>query len=311
MNLSAAQRPVLLIGGKGGVGKTTCSAAIATQLANRGHKTLIITSDLSPSLSDIFKTPIGDHITAIGPNLDAYEISQDAIVAWWRKQFGRDFADILSHIVDIEALDKGSQHQLLDYIGSAPSLREETMLDIIRDLAEDRGYERVVWDTAPAGETLNLLGMPKNIRKHIRAGARVFEGLDKIGKHLTGQRSIAAIMDDWALASERISRFIHERSMFVIVSNPEALVVNQVERMIAMLTEYQLPIRGLVINRVIEQTDSPSLVEMRKMQATYIEDLKRLAGDHPLVTLPLSLTEIRGIPRLQEIGEILTEGLTL
>ena len=311
MDATTVQRPVLLVGGKGGVGKTTCSAAIATQLAASGIRTLIITSDLSPSLSDVFDTVIGDRVTTIGANLDAYEISQDAIVAWWRKQFGKDFTDILSHIVDVEALDRGSQHQLLDYIGSAPSLREETMLDVIRDMAEGREYDRVVWDTAPAGETLNLLSMPQNIRKHIRAGAKVFEGLDMIGKRLIGKRSIAAIMDDWARASERISRFIHERSSFVIVSNPEALVVNQVERMMATLEEFQLPIHGLVINCVIEQIDSPSLIEMRKVQATYIEDLKRMAGDRPFVILPRSLTEIRGIPKLQEIGGKLLKELAL
>src|SRR5271169_5628130 len=201
-------RPVLLVGGKGGVGKTTCSAAIATSYADSGMKTLIITSDLSPSLSDIFEQAIGDTVTEVSKNLDAYEINQEAVVAWWRKRFGQDFSDILAHLIDIEALDSESHHQVLDYIGSAPSLREETMLDIIRDLAENRGYDRIVWDTAPAGETLNLLDMPRNIRKHIRAGAKVFEGLDRIGKQLLGKRSIAGIMDGWIEASELIVRFI-------------------------------------------------------------------------------------------------------
>ncbi|MGE5174618.1 MAG: ArsA-related P-loop ATPase, partial [Betaproteobacteria bacterium] len=77
-----SQRSVLLVGGKGGVGKTTCSAAIATQFAAQGHKTLIITSDLSPSLSDVFEQKIGDVITTVSANLDAYVISQEAIVAW-------------------------------------------------------------------------------------------------------------------------------------------------------------------------------------------------------------------------------------
>ena len=52
------------------------------------------------------------------------------------------------------------------------------------DLVERDSFDRVIWDTAPAGETLNLLAMPRFIRKHLTAGARVFEGLDKIGKHL-------------------------------------------------------------------------------------------------------------------------------
>ena len=79
---SKPQRSVFLVGGKGGVGKTTCSAAIAAHSAAIGIKTLIITSDLSPSLSDIFEQTIGDTITAVSKNLDAYEISQEAIVTW-------------------------------------------------------------------------------------------------------------------------------------------------------------------------------------------------------------------------------------
>lgn len=305
------QKPVLLIGGKGGVGKTTCSAAIAARLAARGHNILLITSDQTPSLSDIFQQQIGDVVTSVSANLDAYEISQEAIVAWWRRRFGRDFSDILAHLLDVEALDKDSRHQLLDYIGSAPSLREETMLDVIRDLAENRGYDRVVWDTAPAGETLNLLDMPGNIRKHIRAGAKVFESIDRIGKQLLGKRSIAAIMDDWVRVSEQISRLIHERSQFVIVSNPEALVVKQVARMMATLNAYQMPVHGLIINCVVEDADSTSLAAIQKTQAGYMKELRSMAGARPVAVLPRSVIELRGIDRLQEVGEKLVAGLLL
>jgi len=307
----ARLKRVLLIGGKGGVGKTTCSAAIAARLASRGSRTLLITSDLTPSLSDILEQEIGDTIKAVAKNLDAYEISQEAIADRWKNKFGPDFYDILAHLIDVDALDAESRVMLLDYIGSAPSLREETMLDIIMDLAEDRGYERIVWDTAPAGETLNLLGMPNHIRKHLRAGARVYEGLDRIGKHLIGKRSIAGIMDEWTVLSEKISRFIHEKSTFVVVANPEALVVNQARRLIQTLSDYQLTIHGLIINRIIEQADSPSLETLRKTQTRYQDELKKIAGERPVVSLPLSLCGIRGLDQLQPVGELLVAGLLL
>jgi arsenite-transporting ATPase len=308
---TVTQKPVLLVGGKGGVGKTTCAAAIAAHMAAIGRKTLLITSDMTPSLSDVLERQIGNKVTAIGKNLDAYEVSQDSIVSWWRSRFGRDFSDILEHIVDMESLDRESQHQLIDYIGSAPSLREETMLDVIRDLSENRGYDQVVWDTAPAGETLNLLDMPTSIRKHLRAGARVFEGLDRIGKQLTGKRSIATIMDEWCRASEEISRFIHGRSAFLVVANPEALVVNQARRLMATLLDFNLTIHGFIINRIVAGADSSLLAALQNRQVAYIEELRRMAGERPIATLPLSLTEIRGLNRLQEIGESLHAELLL
>jgi arsenite/tail-anchored protein-transporting ATPase len=311
MNGENVQRPLLLVGGKGGVGKTTCSAAIAVRFASLGNRTLLLTSDLSPSLSDIFARKLGSSITRVADNLDAYEISQDSIAAHWKKRFGRDFYDILAVLIDIESLESESSHEIMDYIGSAPSLREETMLDIIVHLAADHGYDRIVWDTAPAGETLNLLGMPKIIKKHLRAGAKVFEGLDKIGKNLIGKRPIAGIMDEWVLVSEKIARFIHARSSFLVVANPESLVVDQARRLINTLVEYKLHIRGLVINKMIEEADSQLLAEMKTRQAKYVEELRSIAGSRRVAMLPVSFREIGGVAGLQAIGEKLVADLAL
>ncbi len=298
-------KPIMLFGGKGGVGKTTCSAAMASWFASRGQKSIIITSDMTPSLSDIFEEPIGDCVRNIEKNLYAIEISQEAIVARWKERFSRDFYDILSQLIDMKALDADSQHQLIDYIGSAPSLREETMLDLIVDIVDTGKYDRVVWDTAPAGETLNLLDMPRFIRKHLRAGARVFEGLDKIGKQIIGKRSISETMDEWMKVSERISRFIHDKTTFIIVANPEALVVNHVKRIIKTLKDYQVDLYGMVINRVIEQADSPSIRTIQELQGRYAAELKGMAGGLPVAFLPLSLWEIKGKKALQEAGAVL------
>ncbi len=302
-------KPVILFGGKGGVGKTTCSAAVASHCAASGEKTIVVTSDMTPSLSDIFEVAIGDTVTRIDNNLSAVEISQDAIVARWKEKFSRDFYDILSQLIDIDALDNESRHQLLDYIGSAPSLREETMLDLIVDLVEKGNYDRVIWDTAPAGETLNLLDMPAAIKKHLRAGAKVFEGLDKIGKQLIGRRSIADTMDEWIMISEKLARFVHDKTAFVVVSNPEALVVRHVERLMKTLTEFGLVIHGMVINCVIEAADSGTLRSMKQNQEQYMIELRRLAGSLPIAILPRSSVEIKGKEALRQAGEILCRQL--
>ncbi|MGD1074903.1 MAG: ArsA family ATPase [Thermodesulfovibrionales bacterium] len=305
------QRPMILFGGKGGVGKTTCSAAIALHFASSGLKTIILTSDMTPSLSDIFDEEIGDTAKEIDKNLHAVEIGQNAIVHAWKQKFGHDFYDILSHLIDVEGLDSESRHQVMDYIGSAPSLREETMLDLIVDMAESGRYDRIVWDTAPAGETLNLLAMPKYIRRHLRAGTRVFEGLDRIGKQITGKRSVADIMDEWISASERISHFLCERSTFIMVANPEALVVKQVRRVMETLKGYSLMIHGMVINRVVEHPDSESLKEVHDMQKTYLMELQDMTKGLSVAILPFSSKEMRGKKALTEAGERLSRELLL
>jgi len=304
-------KPVMLFGGKGGVGKTTCSAAVAAWCAAGGENTIVLTSDMAPSLSDIFGEQLGDTVKRIDKNLSAVEISQDAIVARWKVKFSRDFYDILSQLIDVDALDSESRHQLLDYIGSAPSLREETMLDLIVDMVEEGGYDRIIWDTAPAGETLNLLDMPRSIRKHLRAGAKVFEGLDKIGKQLIGRRSISDTMDEWITLSERIARFIRDRTTFVIVANPEELVVKNVVRLMKTLADYTLPVGGMVVNCVIESADSDILRQMSQNQEEHLSELRRLAGGLPFAILPRSLRGITGKEALRTAGEVLCRQLEI
>jgi anion-transporting ArsA/GET3 family ATPase len=99
--------------------------------------------------------------------------------------------------------------------------------------------------------------------------------------------------------------------MFVIVANPEALVVNQARRLMTTLLEYNLTVHGMIINRVIEHVDSASLAAIRKTQKGHIEELRRMAGERPVVILPLSFSEIRGVRQLQDIGKRLAAGLSL
>lgn len=291
---------MLLFGGKGGVGKTTCSAAVAAQCASMGVRTLILTSDMAPSLSDIFETRISGKPSAISENLFAAELSQETIVQRWKEKFGGDFQDIVSNLIDVDALDAESRHQILDYIGSAPSLREETMLDLIVDMAEGGRYGLVIWDTAPAGETLNLIDMPRKIRKHLTAGARVFEGLDKIGKGLTGRRPVSHIMDNWIAVSERISKFVHQRARFIIVTNPEGLVIKQTKRTLATLKEYNIRLHGMVINRVMGSGPA---------EEEHLQELIKMAGGLPVSVLPYSIGEIKGIKSLRELGGTLVRDL--
>ena len=305
------QPSLLLFGGKGGVGKTTCSAAIAVQSASRGVRTLHLTSDKAPSLSDVYGVEIGDRITSLGHDLDAMEISQEHIADIWKSKFGPDFHEILSHILDMDGMDGNSDVDLLDYIGTAPSLREETMLDMIVEMAAAGRYDTIIWDTAPAGETLNLLDMPRAMRAHLRAGARVYEAIDRITGKIVGKRTLAEIMEEWVVRSEGIARFLKREAAFIVVANPESLVVRQASRIIASLNGFGFPIRGLIINRVAVGDGSDFLTRMTENQGPYMEQLFALANGVPVAEVPFSLDEIRGVETLRTIGIRLAGDLLL
>ncbi|HBE45307.1 MAG TPA: hypothetical protein DDW17_07645, partial [Deltaproteobacteria bacterium] len=83
---------LIMIGGKGGVGKTTCAAAIAFHMAMEGRRVLIISSDPTPSLSDIFERNIGSHEVRIHETCELYglEISSDIVLIRWKDRFGKE-----------------------------------------------------------------------------------------------------------------------------------------------------------------------------------------------------------------------------
>jgi len=307
--MKSTEPKLLLFSGKGGVGKTTCSAAIAVKMATDGLRTLHITTDMAPSLSDVYGVEIGDNLTGIAGNLDAIEISQDRIARTWKDKFGPDFTEILSHLLDVDGMEQNGELDLLDYIGTAPSLREETLLDMIVEMVADGQYERVIWDTAPAGETLKLLNMPKLMKQHLKAGAKVYEAVDRLAGVVSHKRTLASIMQEWVVRSDGIARFLKENTHFIIVANPESLVVSQVVRIMASLEDTGFNLRGLIINRIAMEDGSEFLERMHRRQEPYIEQLISLAGTLPVAKIPFTLEEIRGLAPLWTIGAKLLDEL--
>jgi arsenite-transporting ATPase len=302
---------LILFGGKGGVGKTTCSAAVAVKLASEGISTLHITSDMAPSLGDVYHREIGDKLTSIATNLDAVEITPDSIARTWKEKFGPDFAAILSHMLDMDGMETEGDLDLLDYIGTAPSLREETLLDMIVDMAGEGKYQRIIWDTAPAGETLNLLHMPRLMRKHLKAGAKLYEAVDRLAGVVARKRSLAGIMEEWIVRSEGIAKFLLNSTIFFLVANPEALVVRQTERTMSSLVNSGFSVNGIIINRIAESDGSEFLRRTEENQSPYMEELTELAKGIAVGRVFLTLDEIRGLEPLKAIGDTLAQELGL
>jgi arsenite-transporting ATPase len=299
-----------MIGGKGGVGKTTCASAIALHFALQGKKTLIISSDPTPSLSDIFEMVIGDEETSIKnvKNLYGIEVSSDVVLKKWKERFGPEIYEVVSSFATVD-------YDFVDYIGGAPGIEEEYMLNYILELVESDQYELVIWDTAPAGHTLRLLHLPQIFLKHLEAATKFymnlysyFEKLKESVKLRKGKRSLLEIISGWEDLAEKVVSFIRDpqKSDFIIVTIPEALGVRQTERIIKDFDEYQLKVNHLIINYVIHVADCNFHKIRKEMQQGYIKILKdQYSHRIRMIEVPLLPHEVKGVERIEKISEFL------
>jgi arsenite-transporting ATPase len=308
--LDKEPKRLIMIGGKGGVGKTTCAAAIALHFSLQGKKTLIISSDPTPSLSDIFEMEIGGQETPIKDvkNLYGIEVSSEVVLKKWKERFGPEIYEVVSSFASVD-------YDFVEYIGGAPGIEEEYMLNYILELVEGGQYDLVVWDTAPAGHTLRLLHLPQIFLKHLEAATKFymnlysyFEKLKESVKLKKGKRSLLEIISGWENLAEKVVSFIRDtqKSDFIIVTIPEALGVRQTERIIKDFDGYQLNVNHLIVNYVIQEADCNFHKMRKEMQQHYIKILKDLYSHRiRLIELPLMPHEIKGVESISKISEIL------
>ena len=297
---------LIMVGGKGGVGKTTCASGTALKLAREGRKVLIITSDPAPSLSDIFEREIGDSETRIHDTYELYglEVSSDIVLKRWKERFGPEIYEVVSSFASVD-------YDFVEYIGTAPGIEEEYMLNFIMELVEGGSYDVVVWDTAPAGHTLRLLKLPQLFLSHMEAATKfymnIYGYIEKVKDTVRlkeSKKTLLQIIAGWEALSERIVEFIRDgRSVkYLIVTIPEALGVKMTNRVIGELEQNHLTVENLVINNVVEEADCEFHRQRKAMQERYIEELSKTYGNKNLIILYLAPHEIKGVEKIAGIA---------
>jgi arsenite-transporting ATPase len=297
---------LIMVGGKGGVGKTTCASAISLKLAQDGKRVLVISSDPTPSLSDIFDLTIGSEEVRITEDYALYglEIASDVVLAKWKERFGSEIYEVISSFANVD-------YDFVDYIGTAPGIEEEYMLSFIIELVESGKYDVVVWDTAPAGHTLRLLRLPHLFLRHMEAATKFYmnmygylEKLKDAVKFKASKRSLLEIIGSWETLSERIVAFIRneEITKYLIVTIPEALGVRLTERIITEFNANMLKVENIVINYVVKEADCDFHRTRKAMQEHYMDFLRDTYRETNIVTLYLSPYEVKGLERISAVA---------
>ncbi len=279
--IALLDRQVVFFGGKGGVGKTTCSAAFALAASRGGKRVLLVSTDPAHSTSDIFERHIGGAERELLPNLWAIEIDADRESARYVKDVKRDIERIFSPAVVRQA------HRQIDMAAASPGLAEVALLDRMIDLIVEREqvYDLVVFDTAPTGHTLQLLRMPEAMTTWIHALVKHRRALLEIDQGSGGEPAVPASADPILAALERR----HDRlaqlrvrvtdrgcTSFVLVTIPERLAIEETARAAELLGDTNVNIGGLVVNRILPDGLEGEFYASRKAQErSYLEEIAR------------------------------------
>ena len=287
------RKRVTMFCGKGGVGKTTCAAATALYHAGAGEETLIISTDPTPSLRDIFEVEVTGKPTRVVDNLYMSEIGVDEVKRMWDKKFGAEVYEVFSSFVDIGYGD------FVEFVASMlPGIRDEFMVDYIRELHESGEYDRIIWDTAPAGQTLGLLRMPSVVNAHLKPAPRIYASLKTTG---AGRRSINSVIKAWEELSDRDMDFLKRDVEFNLVTIAEALAVRQLDGICEELQSYGLTIDGVIINQVVAEPDSDFLRGKAEAQEQYISEISRTYNGRQRM-LSMFPHEVKGIAGLRQVA---------
>jgi arsenite-transporting ATPase len=283
---------LLLFGGKGGVGKTTCAAATALRLArDYPHRTfLLVSTDPAHSLNDCLAQ------LPLPANLTAQELDAPALLAAFRDLHRDKLREIAARgtFLDYEDINR-----FLDL--SLPGLDELMALLEISRWIEVRSYDCIVVDTAPTGHTLRLLTVPELLQNWLQALDALLAKHRFLKKRFQGSYQpdeLDNFLLDLEAATRRMEKLLrdHRHCRFVPVTLAEPLVMAETLALLAQLHRMQVPVRDLVVNRLYPSQDCPVCREARRRQLETLAECRRDGRLTPfrLWGVPFHPEEIRG-----------------
>ena len=262
-------RPLTIVGGKGGVGKTTVSCAVALAAAEEGDRVLLVSTDPAPSIADALGEPIGDAETKV-PGVrkgELYARQMDAAAAFqrFRSQYETRvdalFAALIGRGVDA-TYDRAIVRDLLAL--TPPGIDELYALSSLGETLADASYARVIVDPAPTGHLLRLLEMPALALDWSRQLMRLMLKY----KEIVGLGETAQELLDFSRRTRTLEGIFkdHSRAGLVAVALDEPLVRGETERLVAAVRELGVDVIALVWNRADTSTRPlPSIAPLEQL----------------------------------------------
>ncbi|WP_326908862.1 ArsA family ATPase [Sedimentibacter sp. MB31-C6] len=287
---------LIFFSGKGGVGKTTCSASYAVYSAKSGLKTLLVSTDPAHSTSDIFEKKIEDNITNILPNLDAIEINGEKESKLYMDKVRASLKQVVSPII-IEEINKQ-----IDAASISPGTEEAALFDKMIEIITEKNneYDRIIFDTAPTGHTVRLLTLPellgawietliKKRSKSISLMSMANNNGNANNKENEKDEVIKILKKRYDKINLAKNIMMNEKLLsFVFVINAEKLPIDETVKAINILEKYNILVDGLIVNKILpENMQDEFWIRKKEQEQKYLDIITKTFEGKKIFTLPL------------------------
>jgi arsenite-transporting ATPase len=293
---------IVLVTGKGGVGKTTIAAATALAAADSGKRTLVTSTDPAHSLADALTVSLEGEPTEIVDHLHGQQIDT-------QKQLDRYWGSIRNQLIDV-----------LDWGGAAGIEAEEflvfpgmdelfALLEVNRH-ARSGEYDVLVVDCAPTAETLRLLSLPEVLSWYFEKVLPTERRLMRAARPLLSRLTNLPIPEDEVFtAAQSVFTSVEgvkelmaqpEVTSARLVVNPEKMVIDEARRTYSYLGLFGYGVDGVVVNRVLpDLVEDPYFERWRSIQKGHLASIDDAFAEVPRLRLRLFDDEMVGVDRLR------------
>lgn len=309
---------VIVHTGKGGVGKTSVSAATALRCAEKGLRTLVLSTDAAHSLGDSLGAEIGPEPTKITENLWAQEIdTRYSMDKYWGK--------IQTYMAAIFSRE-GASEIVAEEVTIIPGLEEGASLLWINEYFQRDEFDVLIVDAAPTAETVRLLSLPDVTRWWLDRFMRLTRGFRSVVDTVKGVRNVFRRNKDdakeempdnedvWEQVEKLFDMLENVRELLTdpevasmrLVVNPEHMVIKETQRTYTYLNLYGYATDAVLVNRIFpDEITDPFFVKWKERQHENVEFVKEAFGGLPVLKAPLFREEMGGLEMLRKLADAL------